>query len=145
MGSEGSRRAGVRKLACLTWNVKAHVPTRRAWERGFAKFPLLDLNESAAKAIDAYIARMVMPAIPAGDALHLAAASFRRCDFLVTWNCLARGPAAYFSWPRLAERWKQKNEEIEWVFVLPFIFLLVSSIFEVCQSKIASAAAEGLR
>ena len=23
----------------------------------------------------------------AGDALHLALASFHRCDFLVTWNC----------------------------------------------------------
>ena len=28
-----------------------------------------------------------MPADPAGDALHLALASFHRCDFLVTWNC----------------------------------------------------------
>lgn len=29
----------------------------------------------------------VMPADPAGDALHLALASFHRCDFLLTWNC----------------------------------------------------------
>jgi hypothetical protein len=29
----------------------------------------------------------VMPANPAGDALHLALASFHKCDFLVTWNC----------------------------------------------------------
>ena len=29
-----------------------------------------------------------MPADPAGDALHLALASFYKCDFLVTWNCL---------------------------------------------------------
>lgn len=28
-----------------------------------------------------------MPADPAGDALHLALASYHRCDFLVTWNC----------------------------------------------------------
>jgi hypothetical protein len=28
-----------------------------------------------------------MPANPVGDALHLALASFHRCDFLVTWNC----------------------------------------------------------
>ena len=28
-----------------------------------------------------------MPNDPAGDAFHLAAASFHRCDFLVTWNC----------------------------------------------------------
>jgi hypothetical protein len=28
-----------------------------------------------------------MPSNPAGDALHLALASYHRCDFLVTWNC----------------------------------------------------------
>ena len=28
-----------------------------------------------------------MPADPFGDALHLAIASYHRCDFLVTWNC----------------------------------------------------------
>ncbi|MDY0168446.1 MAG: type II toxin-antitoxin system VapC family toxin [Thermoguttaceae bacterium] len=50
-------------------------------------FPLLDLNEAVAETVDAYISRRVMPNNPAGDALHLAAASFHRCDFLVTWNC----------------------------------------------------------
>jgi hypothetical protein len=29
-----------------------------------------------------------MPDDPAGDALHLAFASYHKCDFLVTWNCL---------------------------------------------------------
>ena len=28
-----------------------------------------------------------LPGYPAGDALHLALASYHRCDFLVTWNC----------------------------------------------------------
>ncbi len=28
-----------------------------------------------------------MPKDPGGDALHLAVASFHKCDFLVTWNC----------------------------------------------------------
>jgi hypothetical protein len=28
-----------------------------------------------------------MPATPAGDAYHLAIASFRSCDYIVTWNC----------------------------------------------------------
>jgi predicted nucleic acid-binding protein len=52
-----------------------------------ADLPLVDLNDSVAEAVDAYIAHKVMPNDPAGDALHLAAASFHRCDFLVTWNC----------------------------------------------------------
>jgi hypothetical protein len=29
-----------------------------------------------------------MPAKPGGDALHLPLASYHKCDFLVTWNCL---------------------------------------------------------
>ena len=37
--------------------------------------------------VRAYISRRVMPANPLGDALHLALASYHRCDFLVTWNC----------------------------------------------------------
>jgi predicted nucleic acid-binding protein len=52
-----------------------------------ARFPLLDLNDAVAEAVDAYIAHHVMPNDPGGDALHLAVASFHRCDFLVTWNC----------------------------------------------------------
>ena len=52
-----------------------------------SRLPLLALNESVAEAVDAYILHQVMPKDPGGDALHLAAASFHRCDFLVTWNC----------------------------------------------------------
>jgi hypothetical protein len=28
-----------------------------------------------------------MPRDPAGDALHLALASYNKCEFLLTWNC----------------------------------------------------------
>ncbi len=41
------------------------------------KFPLLDLNDSVAEAVEAYIANHVMPNDPGGDALHLAVASLR--------------------------------------------------------------------
>lgn len=37
--------------------------------------------------VETYIQRHVMPGDPAGDALHLALASYHRCDFLLTWNC----------------------------------------------------------
>jgi hypothetical protein len=37
--------------------------------------------------VQAYVRHRVMPADPAGDALHLALASYHKCDFLVTWNC----------------------------------------------------------
>ena len=35
----------------------------------------------------AYIQHRVMPNDPVGDALHLALASYHKCDFLLTWNC----------------------------------------------------------
>jgi hypothetical protein len=49
--------------------------------------PLIELNDSFAEAVEAYLVHKLMPNDPTGDALHLAAASFHRCDFLVTWNC----------------------------------------------------------
>jgi len=49
--------------------------------------PLLAVDEAIADIVRAYIQNKVMPVDPAGDALHLALASFNKCDFLVTWNC----------------------------------------------------------
>ncbi len=49
--------------------------------------PLLDIDEAIADLVDAYIKHHVMPDDPTGDALHLALASYHRCDFLLTWNC----------------------------------------------------------
>lgn len=49
--------------------------------------PLLGIEEAVADIVDAYVKHRVMPADPAGDALHLALASYHRCDFLLTWNC----------------------------------------------------------
>ena len=37
--------------------------------------------------VNAYIQHKVMPNDPVGDALHLALASYHKCDFLLTWNC----------------------------------------------------------
>jgi hypothetical protein len=49
--------------------------------------PVVDVDEAIADIVDTYIKHHVMPADPAGDALHLALASFHKCDFLLTWNC----------------------------------------------------------
>jgi len=49
--------------------------------------PLLPIDPAIADIVEAYIRHRLMPADPAGDALHLALASFYKCDFLVTWNC----------------------------------------------------------
>ena len=49
--------------------------------------PLLEVSRAAADTVSAYVSHYVMPADPAGDALHLAIASVHKCDFLLTWNC----------------------------------------------------------
>lgn len=49
--------------------------------------PLLEIDQAIADTVAAYISHQVMPADPAGDALHLAIASNHKCDFILTWNC----------------------------------------------------------
>ena len=49
--------------------------------------PLLPVEPSIADIVETYIRRSVMPRDPTGDALHLALASYHKCDFLLTWNC----------------------------------------------------------
>ena len=53
-----------------------------------ARLPLLPVEPEIAVIVRAYIRHQLMPANPTGDALHLALASYHKCDFLVTWNCL---------------------------------------------------------
>ena len=66
---------------------RGEYPSRRQCLDLLGGLPLLAIELAVIDIVDAYIARQVMPANPAGDALHLALASFHRCDFLVTWNC----------------------------------------------------------
>jgi len=57
------------------------------------RMTFLPFTSEIATIVQAYISSHVMPNDPAGDALHLAIASFHRCDYLLTWNCrhLANG------------------------------------------------------
>ena len=48
---------------------------------------LLLFTPEIAEIAAVYMERYVMPQDPAGDALHLALASFHKCDVLQTWNC----------------------------------------------------------
>ena len=52
-----------------------------------ATLPVVAIDAAILEIVQAYIRHRVMPADPTGDALHLALASYHRCDFLVTWNC----------------------------------------------------------
>jgi predicted nucleic acid-binding protein len=48
--------------------------------------PFVPVEPIIIEIVETYIQRMVMPHDPTGDALHLALASYHKCDFLVTWN-----------------------------------------------------------
>ena len=64
------------------------VPERSAQRLALVHgLPLLPVEPAVIEVVEAYIRHKVMPADPSGDALHLALASFQRCDFLVPWNC----------------------------------------------------------
>jgi predicted nucleic acid-binding protein len=60
---------------------------REDWLTLVRDLPLLPIEPAVAEIVEAYLQHKVMPADPAGDALHLALASYHKCDFLVTWNC----------------------------------------------------------
>ncbi len=47
----------------------------------------LAIEPEIAEIVAYYIKQQIMPRDPAGDALHLAVASFHDCEFLLTWNC----------------------------------------------------------
>lgn len=74
-------------LAVIGELERGEFPGKTDALRLIERFPVEDVTEPVAEIVDAYIARKLMPNDPAGDALHLALASFHRCDFLVTWNC----------------------------------------------------------
>lgn len=47
----------------------------------------LEVADEIADVIDVYLENHLMPRERLGDALHLALASYYKCDFLLTWNC----------------------------------------------------------
>ena len=48
---------------------------------------LVPIEAGIAEIVEVYIQQHLMPNDPVGDALHLALASYHKCDFLLTWNC----------------------------------------------------------
>jgi hypothetical protein len=49
--------------------------------------PLIAIEREIIEIVKTYIRQKLMPRDPVGDALHLALASYHKCDFLLTWNC----------------------------------------------------------
>ncbi len=52
-----------------------------------SNLPRLEVVDDIADIIDVYLDSHLMPKQRLGDALHLALASYHKCDFLLTWNC----------------------------------------------------------
>ena len=68
--------------------LSAGIPERSELRLSLIRdLPLLPIEQAITEIAATYVQQKVMPADPIGDALHLAIASFHKCDFLVTWNC----------------------------------------------------------
>ena len=77
----------VTSLAVIAELERGEFPGKHEALELFSRLPVEDVTDEVLEIAEAYIAHKVMPNDPAGDALHLAIASYHKCDFLVTWNC----------------------------------------------------------
>ena len=77
----------VSSAAVLDELRRGDFPSRDQCVAMLGSIEMLELNDPVFEIVEAYLANKLMPADPIGDALHLALASYHRCDFLVTWNC----------------------------------------------------------
>lgn len=57
------------------------------WLDLIKELPVLSIDPEVEDIVETYQNHKLMPQDPVGDALHLALASYHKCDFLVTWNC----------------------------------------------------------
>jgi len=77
----------VTSVAVLDEAAQGEYPTRDQVIDLLKDVPLVPIEREVLEIVEAYILRTVMPAEPTGDALHLALASYHKCDYLLTWNC----------------------------------------------------------
>lgn len=66
---------------------RGNYPSKEAALSLARELQLLELAPPIAEIVEAYVRHRLMPEDPAGDALHLALASYHKCEFMVTWNC----------------------------------------------------------
>ncbi|MCF3578533.1 type II toxin-antitoxin system VapC family toxin, partial [Planktothrix agardhii] len=82
-----SRYDLVTSIAVLDELNQGNFPSKEKTIQLLNDIPLIDIEAEIAEIVQAYIQNQVMPNNPLGDALHLAMASYHKCDFLLTWNC----------------------------------------------------------
>ncbi len=66
---------------------KGNYPNQRQVIECALQLPILPFDTQIQTIAQTYIDNYLMPRTLAGDALHLAYASFYQMDFLLTWNC----------------------------------------------------------
>jgi hypothetical protein len=66
---------------------KGNYPNQRQVIECALQLPILPFDAQIQPIAQTYIDNYLMPRTLAGDALHLAYASFYQMDFLLTWNC----------------------------------------------------------
>ena len=66
---------------------RGDYPTKGETLRLVQGIPLLEITDEIEDIVAEYLSHKLMPKDPAGDALHLALASYYQCHFLLTWNC----------------------------------------------------------
>lgn len=86
---EGARdRYEVVTSPAVLDELAAGIPARSAERLALIRdLPLLSVEPPVIEIVQTYVRHKLMPADPGGDAMHLALASYHKCDFLLTWNC----------------------------------------------------------
>ena len=77
----------VTSVAVLDELEKGNFPNKDKALDLVGELPLVPVEPEISEIVEVYINQKVMPHDPSGDALHLALASYHKCDFLLTWNC----------------------------------------------------------
>lgn len=77
----------VSSAAVVEELTRGDYPNKNQCLELMSRLPLLPIEPIIEDIVEQYIKNHVMPRDPSGDALHLAIASYHRCDFLITWNC----------------------------------------------------------
>ncbi|WP_414568994.1 type II toxin-antitoxin system VapC family toxin [Nostoc sp. CCY 9925] len=77
----------VTSLAVLDELNRGNFPQKNEAIELISGLLFIPIESAIAEIVEVYIQQQLMPKDPLGDALHLALASYHKCDFLLTWNC----------------------------------------------------------
>lgn len=77
----------VTSLAVLDELNRGNFPGKSEVIELISSLLFIPIESAIAEIVEVYIQQHLMPSDPLGDALHLALASYHKCDFLLTWNC----------------------------------------------------------